>query len=121
MGKNGAPPLLPHELNKEAHVKAAQLFTHPFDESPQPPDDMAFAWKAAIHQEDFIARREHPTQRFLKLAVDCGELDGICRSRMHQDVRSIAGNLIRPATMLVLPKLLRWPDWSLADNFVEGF
>ena len=59
MSKNRAPPLLPHELNKEDHVKVAQLLTHPFDESPHPPDDMAFAWKAAIHKEDVIAWREH--------------------------------------------------------------
>ena len=59
VSKSGAPPLLPPELNKEDHVKAAQLLTHPFDESPQPPDDMAFAWKAAIHQEGVIAWREH--------------------------------------------------------------
>ena len=51
---------------------------------------------------------------------DCEGLDKICRSRIHQDVHIIAGGM-KPATLLVLLKLLRWPDWSLADNFVEGF
>ena len=112
------PPLIPRDVPPERHIDIASTLTHPFVTQASVVWDQCFAWKQALallHQPpDFTPDL---WKALSDLAADCNHINKWILTKTHDDIKIITGNC-NVAFIMVLVKLLQWPNWSLPDRLV---
>ena len=121
LNKHRAELLVEHSGSETDHIKGALACQSPFEGDALPALDLDFGSyllkELGSEINDWRARQ---LDGLRALAEECKALDAIIKGRAHSDTLRVT-HRVNIGLILVLTRLLHWPDWALADRFLWGF
>ena len=119
--KMGLDHLLPPGLGTDNHFREASQLSSPFRPGVAIDDDLRFAAHCvAVWGPQIPGWREQQQQQLRDVGKALDELSSVIQSHLHPCVARAAATK-RPAHMAFLTAVMRWPDVSQAQGYIEGF